>query len=1173
MRKALFGNKKRLGICLTILCLMASFLAAVQVLAGTVTYTYDELDRLIQEVYEDGTTINYAYDDVGNRLSKEVVGAGTGITLISPNGGERWQPGTTEAIFWTYKEGAGPSVKIELFKGGALNSTISAGTPIGSGGSGFFDWPIPSEQTPGSDFQIKISNISNGAVSDLSRSNFTIEASSSLSIKNPVAGANWARGTTQVIGWTYTGDPGSTVLIELLKGGVFQTVVATAPIGSKGKGSHSWDIPANISPGADYQIRISTPLAEYATTSKAFSILGGITVTTPNGGEQWQPGTTYAISWDYAGNPGSIVKIELLKAGVFKKTIAAVTATGIGGKGTYNWTIPADEDSGTDYRVRITSTSDKNYSDSSDSDFTLRGTSITVATPNGGEQWQTGTNCEIRWSYTGNPGSWVEIELLKADTVPKTIAGSAPAGNNGIGSYIWAVPSNQEAGTDYKIRITSTANGIFADASDNAFTVLASSITVTPPDIQPWTAGKTYQILWKYVGDVGPLVKIELLKGGVLYSGIADSVPVGNNGNGMHLWKIPIDFIGGSDYKLRITSTTDGRYTDSSDENITIVPWNINVTSPNGLEVLQPGVVCKISWTYKGDIGPAVKIELLKGASVHSTIVSWTSIGSGGNGSFTWNIPANQSPGYDFKIRITSLTSGSSVDESDNPFTIASTLLTITSPNGGEKWKVGTKQTINWKYTGNPGGTVKIELLKGPAVDSVISSGTSIGSNGLGSYSWNIPYSKAGGSDYWVRVTSTTNGIYTDTSDDHFAIIPSSITVTAPDGDEWWLAGTKQTISWKYTGNPGSMVKIELLKGTAVDSVINAGSPIGSGGLGSYSWDISPNQSEGWNYRVRVTSTTNGIYTDTSDYDFTIKPSSLWVTTPNGGEWWQAGAKQTISWKYTGNPGSMVKIELLKGTAVDSILSAGTPIGSSGLGSYSWDVPSNQSEGRDYQIRVSTTNGIYTDTSDNFFNIKPISITVSSPSYGGENWQAGSTQWIWWNYSGNPGSMVKIELLKGGEFQYTIAGSVPLGSCCSGYYYWSIPAKLAGGSDYSIRVTSTSNSTYTDSSDKGFTITPTNIWLTAPYENQQWKAGSTQIISWGYSGQPGSSLTIELRKKGLIDRVITSTAPIGYSNKGSFYWTIPADLAPGANYRIRVISNDDHAYTDITNGNFTILPP
>jgi YD repeat-containing protein len=45
-------------------------------LAGTAQYTYNNLNRLVQVQYDDGTTIQYTYDAAGNRLTKEVTALG-----------------------------------------------------------------------------------------------------------------------------------------------------------------------------------------------------------------------------------------------------------------------------------------------------------------------------------------------------------------------------------------------------------------------------------------------------------------------------------------------------------------------------------------------------------------------------------------------------------------------------------------------------------------------------------------------------------------------------------------------------------------------------------------------------------------------------------------------------------------------------------------------------------------------------------------------------------------------------------------------------------------------------------------------------------------------------------------------------------------------------------------
>lgn len=196
--------------------------------------------------------------------------------------------------------------------------------------------------------------------------------------------------------------------------------------------------------------------------------------------------------------------------------------------------------------------------------------------------------------------------------------------------------------------------------------------------------------------------------------------------------------------------------------------------------------------------------------------------------------------------------------------------ITVTVPNGGESWEAGKAYTIQWTYTGNPGSKVKIELLKGGSVNLTITSSTSIGSGGNGSYNWTIPATQTGGTDYKIKVTSTSNSSYTDTSDNNFIIIAASITVTVPNGGESWKAGTTQTIRWTYTANPGSNVKIELLKGGSLNRTIKSSTSIGSGGNGSYNWAILSSQTAGTDYKVRITSTSNTTINDTGNNNFTI---------------------------------------------------------------------------------------------------------------------------------------------------------------------------------------------------------------------------------------------------------------------------------------------------------------
>ncbi|SVD46726.1 uncharacterized protein METZ01_LOCUS399580, partial [marine metagenome] len=86
----------------------------------------------------------------------------------------------------------------------------------------------------------------------------------------------------------------------------------------------------------------------------------------PNGGEDWELGSTHDITWSSVNLTGN-VKIELYKSGSVVETLTADESN----DDKYTWTISSGLEEGTDYRVRISSLADLNVYDESDGDFTL----------------------------------------------------------------------------------------------------------------------------------------------------------------------------------------------------------------------------------------------------------------------------------------------------------------------------------------------------------------------------------------------------------------------------------------------------------------------------------------------------------------------------------------------------------------------------------------------------------------------------------------------------------------------------------------------------------------------------------------------------------------------------------------------------------------------------------
>ena len=91
------------------------------------------------------------------------------ITVISPDGDEVWRKDTSHMIAWSSSNLTG-NIKIELFQGGILDTTISPD----AADTGSFSWTVPQSQSLGSDYRIRISSIALPAIFDEGDGDFTI---------------------------------------------------------------------------------------------------------------------------------------------------------------------------------------------------------------------------------------------------------------------------------------------------------------------------------------------------------------------------------------------------------------------------------------------------------------------------------------------------------------------------------------------------------------------------------------------------------------------------------------------------------------------------------------------------------------------------------------------------------------------------------------------------------------------------------------------------------------------------------------------------------------------------------------------------------------------------------------------------------------------------------------
>lgn len=115
--------------------------------------------------------------------------------------------------------------------------------------------------------------------------------------------------------------------------------------------------------------RIFILLASLLLVSASAWSAGTLKVTSPNGGQKWTAGKTYQIKWS-KGNAGAKVNILLLKNGKAYKWISKSTKN----DGKYPWKVPTTVKTGSAYKIRIRSVTNRKIRDDSNRAFQIKST-------------------------------------------------------------------------------------------------------------------------------------------------------------------------------------------------------------------------------------------------------------------------------------------------------------------------------------------------------------------------------------------------------------------------------------------------------------------------------------------------------------------------------------------------------------------------------------------------------------------------------------------------------------------------------------------------------------------------------------------------------------------------------------------------------------------------------
>lgn len=971
------------------------------------------------------------------------------ISVASPKNSDTLKAGSSYEIKWV--SNATSKFKIDYSTdGGAKWINIATGI---AGNSYTWD-PVPNIATYNA--KIRVSTVDSSVVS-YSSGSFNIQrtASKTLAIVKPNGGEVLNSGEAFLIQWQASNVTSIKIEFSSDNGIDWNSISSTYPADS---GHYNWSPIPNIT--AEQCLLKITDVANDTVKdiSKAFFKIASpkaIKVLSPNGGESWEGNGTKTITW-YSSQIANVKLEYSIDNGYSWNLITANTPS----NGIYTWS-PVPNTPSANAKIRITNVVDNFPSDVSDSVFTISPeAALKIVAPNGGENWMSGSGQTIKWTSIGYnsvgkknpqifsnskyfPQSIVSIKLEYSSDGGsnwKTIADNVP--NNG--EYYWdSVPSFNSSLC--LVRISDSERGVPWDISDANFTIYNSiqqEVIVTKPngsDILP--AGSTQAITWTSSGIA--TVNIDFTSdNGNTWSRIVSDIP----SNGYYSWP-QVPSTASTNCKIKISDAADGFPSDQSNTVFTISPEPyVTVVYPNGGQIIQTNQSYDIQWVSENIANIKIEYTTNNGANWNLITASTPS-----DGVYQWNnVPSINSSLC--RIRISDAADGQPFDISDNNFTISNLIvqtITLTSPDGGEKWESGTSHNITWTSTGV--NDVKIEFSTNNGI-----SWSTISSNApnSGSFEWNVP--NINSTQCKIRLSDAIDGNPKDESNAVFAVIPiQSLLLQYPNGGEVLKAGVAFDIKWQSTGIEKVKIEYTTNNGLNAEDWYVLVDSIPSTGTFFTSFSVPTNQ-----YRIKISDAYDGSPVDQSDGIFTVSPQqqrTIAVVKPNGNENWLVGTTNEITWASTNI--DSVKIEYtLNGGADWKTIADRVP--SNGL--YNWIVPVMAYRSDLCKIKISDAkNETPYDISDGFFSIQPqIKLLRWNFPNGGEYIYQDTV--ILWTSAGI--SKVNLEYTEDNGMSWNpIESNVP----STGAYMWHIgtgnPSSLTR-----IRVIDASDTSISDMSDSYF---------------------------------------------------------------------------------------------------------
>ncbi|HPG69592.1 MAG TPA: GPI anchored serine-threonine rich family protein [Candidatus Hydrogenedentes bacterium] len=289
------------------------------------------------------------------------------LDVTRPNGGEAWPAGSVQTITWdTPGTNVGGSVRLALHDGFTFVRWID----MYADNTGEYQWLIPGDVAPGDNYRVRVQSYAYRSLRDFSEPFSVLPAEAApLRVTTPDGGESWMVGTAHAVTWQTQGEAaGEHVRIGIQRGdGFLGWLVKRTP----NDGAQNILLPANLSPGVDYRIRLQA-YADPAVrdlSNRPFAVVAPpLRITAPNEGGVFPRGSVLPVTWESRPElVGDSVRIGIHRGSAFLGWVALHTEN----DGVFRAVIPSSAVPGGDYRIRVQSYAEPSLRDFSDRPFSV----------------------------------------------------------------------------------------------------------------------------------------------------------------------------------------------------------------------------------------------------------------------------------------------------------------------------------------------------------------------------------------------------------------------------------------------------------------------------------------------------------------------------------------------------------------------------------------------------------------------------------------------------------------------------------------------------------------------------------------------------------------------------------------------------------------------------------